>query len=691
MQLKIRITLYCLLTSFILFSIATLINTYFFYIEAKDFRKKEIDSLVSLYVSEIDKLTFTADKLGTDVATLGQHYYQIKSQGSFDFKEEVSSFLVEKVQNYPEIIGAGIWYEPNLISGKFFGPYAAWNKKKSEITWEYSNENYNYFNQAWYQLALPKDWNREKERTEKKYRTSPYVDDLNGIKTTFLTFTTLMYSKSKKIIGVVTVDLELNRIKELLSSFKITPNSFIVLIDKSTDKIVYHPLPEKILENYHTIEYLKDTEFSEQKNQELEININNEIYILNKTTTNSSFILITLLNKRESYSLILNIITRNIIISIVTIFLIGILIYSLVNKSIKPLEQIVPILRGVTNGVLSLNDRIDIHTSDEFGELAKSFNELISKLNSMITLIYKAKNDIKIATDKIINQSSGVVSLSASQAKSTSEISISLENISAIGDSFSQGKDEASHPIVQINKRIETISDSTMNISSIISILNNTISKTRENILYSGEELNETLIAMNEIKEITSKITEFTSIISDISDRTNLLSLNASIEAARAGESGKGFAVVASEITKLAESTLESVSNVKQTIKSIFQTVDTGSEQVIKISKRVNQMQTDISEIEGNAESISRNMKNQILETEEILKSSDELKDFSSLLNESFDKQKLGIRKIIESVINLKNNSGKLNDYSLDLNSVADKLSSESSHLEKTLNNFKTN
>jgi len=57
------------------------------------------------------------------------------------------------------------------------------------------------------------------------------------------------------------------------------------------------------------------------------------------------------------------------------------------------------------------------------------------------------------------------------------------------------------------------------------------------------------------LKTKTSGVAGITGAIQDVSDRTNILAINASIEAARAGSVGKGFRIIANEVRTLAGQT----------------------------------------------------------------------------------------------------------------------------------------
>ena len=77
------------------------------------------------------------------------------------------------------------------------------------------------------------------------------------------------------------------------------------------------------------------------------------------------------------------------------------------------------------------------------------------------------------------------------------------------------------------------------------------------------EQVQETI---HDIRSQSNRIAQTISIIVEISDKINLLSLNASIEAARAGEHGRGFAVVADEVGKLAALTGDSTKEIESVL-----------------------------------------------------------------------------------------------------------------------------
>lgn len=378
MKLKTKITFFTLITVLTIFILAMGINTLIFYGQAKEFRDKEIDSSIFFFLSEINNATSKTEIVGQDIAQAGEIIYSIKSKENP--KDSLATILYEKMKNFPSLVGGGIWYEPNLFGEKYLGPYASWKEKKIEVTWEYSNETYDYFHQSWYTFALPEKWNRTTPRTEPRYRTAPYLDTLGNEKVIFITLCTIMYDQSKHIIGMSTIDWTLQSVKTLLSKLDITKSSFAVLIDKESKKILFHPEENYLLKDYRELPWLKNKDFKEIKKNiistEEKIQINNQAYTLYESESDANFILVVAVNEKEAYAVIEGIIVRNTILTIVTLIVIGVMISYIVGKSVQPLMSIIDVLRGITSGERSLKERIKIKSRDEFGELANTYNRM---------------------------------------------------------------------------------------------------------------------------------------------------------------------------------------------------------------------------------------------------------------------------------------------------------------------------
>lgn len=139
-----------------------------------------------------------------------------------------------------------------------------------------------------------------------------------------------------------------------------------------------------------------------------------------------------------------------------------------------------------------------------------------------------------------------------------------------------------------------------------------TVNQTMESIVQSMKQLSATV---DEVGRSTEQINSMVEIISDISDQTELLSLNAAIEAACAGEAGRGFAVVAEEIRKLADISSSSASRISEIIAQVN----------TQVSYMIDQTEQSVSHIEASSGTITascdifENIYKNITETDQML------------------------------------------------------------------------
>lgn len=158
----------------------------------------------------------------------------------------------------------------------------------------------------------------------------------------------------------------------------------------------------------------------------------------------------------------------------------------------------------------------------------------------------------------------------------TMGIAISMEN-----ESFTR---EASNKLLSSIEQVQGEVDDIYKDNDIISNMADSIKASTDHLLTSVEE-----------------IQTFAQDIQNISNKTNMLSLNASIEAARTGEAGKGFAVVAEQMRKLANDTKASSIKILEVLNELVTSVskmnDELSEQENAQTKQLNSTKKLVDEI----------------------------------------------------------------------------------------------
>jgi len=172
--------------------------------------------------------------------------------------------------------------------------------------------------------------------------------------------------------------------------------------------------------------------------------------------------------------------------------------------------------------------------------------------------------------------------------------------------------------VEQTNGIIKNMNDD-INLMTDNSVTTNDYAKHLASLAVESKELIlESKKNMELISESSAFLSTMLKSIDDISEKTNMLSFNASIEAARAGNAGKGFSVVAVEIRQLAEKSKTTLTESFTNIKGMIDTVKNGIELSNKVTRRLLTIIDNSGKSSEMIDGITGSMKKQQRESETI-------------------------------------------------------------------------
>jgi signal transduction histidine kinase len=157
-------------------------------------------------------------------------------------QREVEELLRRMILSAPAhaIHGLGVWFEPGqLVPGvRHMGPYVHWRLdgrgEPLELTYEWSTPAYDYHRHDWYQQA--------KRRGGGIVLSEPYFD----VDLTYESLVRAFFDTQGQLRGVVSVDLRLPQLRELVRQANVSPSETLYLISEA-GVLLAHPDEARLL------------------------------------------------------------------------------------------------------------------------------------------------------------------------------------------------------------------------------------------------------------------------------------------------------------------------------------------------------------------------------------------------------------------------------------------------------------
>lgn len=544
-----------LLTAVIGFSSRDIIND-----QIDSRMQEELSAQGGVMGEDLHTVSSMAQSISRVVATT----YQTTSMDTYE------KMLGELIQDNDMVSGSGLWFEPYAYQAdaEYMGPYVYKDGDQLATTYDYSNAEYNYFAQEYYELA--------KASTEPVF-TDPYYDETSD---SIMSTCAMPILVNDQFIGCVTVDIQLDAITTLVDNIKVgdagrgmlltaegvyiggaagdkIQNSVVITEDKDAPALA--KAAEKILAG--------DSGETSYKGSDGQINL----YYSRVDAT--GWILIITMPNSELTQPIMQLLAKLFGICIVALIVVALVIIFSVNSISKGLNRVKAFAGSLAEGDFTV-DPIQVKTQDELGVMGGSLNAMYDSNKDVISNIAEHATDIDEASTKLRSATTELSENFAEIKKNIEEVNNAMMTTSAATEEVNASTEEVLSNVNLLTEETQNSTAMAQEIRGRAKEVGETSRKSFESASTLAKQFEERLAESIENAKVVSSIEEMANVISEIAEQINLLSLNASIEAARAGEAGKGFAVVASEIGSLATSTAEAVGQIQNTISQVQNAFD---------------------------------------------------------------------------------------------------------------------
>lgn len=570
----------------------------------------------------------------------------VESIGNELTEEEYVELLTNFIKSNDGTLGTGVWYEPNRYQPNrtYFGPYVYRDGDTIIFTSEYEDPSYDFHNEEWYLQG------KSIQDGDAAVWSDPYFDDAGDEVLTFISTTAPFFDRHGNFMGVATGDIELTTLLETISEITIGETGWAFMLGRDGTYIASRE-SEKIMnvniksDENESLQQLGEKMLAEGMGTSRFTNEDGWNRVYYKTVPETGWTMAMVIPEKELYAPLNELLIKLLIITAMATGIVILVIFMFSRYFSAKVKSVTTLSQNMSEG--DFTHRLDEDSVDEFGQMARNFNSMTSKLNDIFRHTLNNTESVAVSAKELKEGAEQTTKAAEQISDATHELTDGIEIQSNVTKKAETVIHDITNRINHISSNVEVMTDSSVSASHIANQGEAVVKDTILQMNTIQEKVNTSADVVNTLGNKSKEIGQIVSYITEISGQTNLLALNAAIEAARAGEHGKGFAVVADEVRKLAEQSSSAAEKISALITEIqleidhsIQVMDEGTGAVKEGLDLVNNAGQSFNQITEAIKDVSSY-------TKEVNASIQQMLEQSRSMNES-----------IESIVNVTKDSG---------------------------------